>query len=119
MAAFWQELRYALRQLRRSPAFALVAIVTLAIGIGANTAVFSVLQAVVLAPLPYRQPDQLMNVWLYNRALKYPTEASYPDFLDWQRSAQSFQQMAAFAPQDFDLTAAAAVVGGAGAVAVA
>ena len=105
MSAFLQELRYALRQLRRSPVFVLVAIITLAIGIGANTAVFSVLQAVVLAPLPYPQADQLMNVWLYNRTLKYPTEASYPDFLDWQRSARSFQTMAAFAPQDYDLTA--------------
>ena len=105
VSVFLQELRYALRQLRKSPAFAALAILTLAIGIGANTAVYSVLQSVVLAPLPYPQADQLMNVWLYNRTLKYLSDASYPDYLDWQRSARSFQQMAAFTAQDLDLTA--------------
>ena len=98
------DIRYALRQLRKSPGFTLVAIVTLALGIGANTAIFSVVQGVLLAPLPYFQPDRLADVWLYNRALKYPTYLSYPDFFDWQRSAGSFQQMAAFAPQGYDLT---------------
>ncbi len=105
MSAFLQDLRYALRQLRKSPAFAIVAIVTLAIGIGANTAVFSVLRAVVLAPLPYPQPDQLINLWLYSRTLKYPVNPSYPDLLDWKRSAGSFQRLTAFTAQDFDLTA--------------
>ena len=99
-----QTIRYGLRQLRRNPGFAVVAVLTLALGIGANTAIFSVLEGVVLSPLPYRQPDRLVLVLLYNRALKYPTDLSYPDFLDWQRSSRSFERMAAFQPQGFDLT---------------
>jgi predicted permease len=59
---------------------------------------------VVLRPLPYREPDRLAMVLLYNRSLKYATELSYPDFLDWQRDARSFEQMAAFAPRGFDVT---------------
>src|SRR3984957_2997733 len=99
-----QTIRYGLRQLRRNPGFAVVAILTLALGIGANTAIFSVLDGVVLKPLPYREPDRLVLLALYNRSLGYPTNLSYPDFLDWQRTSRSFEQMAAFKPQGFDLT---------------
>jgi len=94
----------AVRTLARSPGFAVVAILTLALGIGANTAIFSVLQGVVLAPLPYAQPDRLVLVLLYNPALKYPTDLSYPDFIDWRRNSTSFEKIAAFQPQGFDLT---------------
>ncbi len=82
----------------------MAAILTLALGIGANTAIFSALEGVVLAPLPYREPDRSVMVALYNRSLRYDTDLSYPDFLDWQRNARSFEQMAAFAPLGFDLT---------------
>lgn len=99
-----QTLRYALRQLRRNPGFAVVAALTLALGIGANTAIFSVLDGVVLAPLPYRQPDRLVVLALYNRSLRYATDLSYPDFLDWQQNSRSFEQIAAFTPRGFDLT---------------
>ncbi len=99
-----QIIRQGLRQLGHNPGFAAVAIVTLALGIGANTAIFSVVQGVVLAPLPYREPDRLVLVALYNRALNYATDLSYPDFLDWQRNSRSFERIAAFAPQGFDLT---------------
>src|SRR5579863_6517220 len=99
-----QVLRYSLRQLWRSPGFAFVALLTLALGIGANTAIFSVLDGVVLSPLPYREPDRLVLIALFNRTLKYPTALSYPDFLDWQRTSRSFQQIAAYKVQDFDLT---------------
>ncbi len=95
--------RYGLRQLRRTPGFTAVAVATLALGIGANTAIFSVVHAVVLAPLPYGEPDQLVMVWLYNRTLKHSTQVSYADFLDWKRNATSFQQMAAFTPHPADL----------------
>ncbi len=101
---FAREVRYACRSLRKSPGFAAAAIVTLALGIGANTAIFSALEGVVLAPLPYREPDRLVIVALYNRSLKYATYLAYPDFLDWQRTARSFEQIAAFKPLGFDLT---------------
>ena len=100
----FKDFRYASRSWRKSPGLAAAAIVTLALGIGANTAIFSVLEGVVLDPLPYRQPDRLVVVALYNRTLGYATDLSYPDFLDWQRSSRSFEQIAAFANEGFDLT---------------
>ena len=98
-----QDLRYALRQLRKSPGFTAVAVATLALGIGANTAIFSIVEGVVLAPLHYFQPDRLVMVWENNP--RFPRVwNSYPNFQDWQRSARSFQQMAAFRQQGVDLT---------------
>ncbi|MGH9663290.1 MAG: ABC transporter permease [Bryobacteraceae bacterium] len=99
-----RDVRYACRNLRKSPGFAAAAVLILALGIGANTAIFSVLDGVVLAPLPYREPDRLILVALYNRALQSATALSYPDFLDWQRGARSLEQIAAFTPRGFDLT---------------
>ena len=98
-----QDLRYAVRQLFRSPGFAATAILTLALGIGANTAIFSVVQGVVLAPLPYPEPDRLVLVQESRPNLPH-LDISYPDFLDWQRSAGSFQQMAALTWRDYNLT---------------
>jgi predicted permease len=103
-AQLFRDFRYASRSLRKSPGLAAAAIATLALGIGANTAIFSVLEGVVLDPLPYRQPDQLVVVALYNRTLGYATNLSYPDFLDWQLNSRSFKQIAAFANEGFDLT---------------
>ena len=99
----WRHLRYAARSLRNSPGYATTAILTLALGIGANTATFSALYGVVLEPLPYQDPDRLALVALYNRSLRYATDLSYPDFIDWQRDARSFEQIAAFMPTGFDL----------------
>jgi predicted permease len=99
-----RDFRYASRSLRKSPGFTAAAILTLALAIGANTAIFSALEGAVLEPLPYRDPDRLMFVALYNRPLKSPMFLSYPDFLDWQQSSRSFQQIAAFNQQAFDLT---------------
>jgi hypothetical protein len=100
-----QDLQYGLRMLRKSPGFTAVAILILALGIGANTAIFSIVQGVLLAPLPYFQPDRLTYIREYNRTLKHPVWVSYPDFLDWQRSSRSFQQMAAQGgSNDYNLT---------------
>lgn len=98
------DVRFAFRMLRKSPGFTVVVILTLALGIGANTAMFSVVEGVVLAPLSYLQPDRLVMVLESN--LRFPQDAiSYPNFLDWQRSARSFQQMAVvMLHQGFDLT---------------
>ena len=103
MSGLIQDLRYALRQLRRTPGFTTVAVLTLALGIGANTAIFSLVEGVVLAPLPYSQPDRLVMVWENNPRFPRVWD-SYPNFQDWQRNARSFQQMAAFREQGVDLT---------------
>ena len=99
-----QDLRYGLRQLRRNPGFTVVAVLTLALGIGTNTAIFSVVDGVLLAPLPYRQPDRLVALW--EREIRRNTDAwdSYPNVRDWQRDAGSFQQMVAFTWHGYDLT---------------
>src|ERR1700733_9203147 len=104
IASLGQDLRYALRQLRKSPGFTAVAVFTLALGSRANTAIFSVVEGVVPAPLHYREPDRLVMVWENNP--RFPRVwNSYPNFQDWQRSAHAFERMAAFRPQGIDLTA--------------
>jgi predicted permease len=102
MGALIQDLRFGLRMLRKSPGFTAVAVLTLALGIGANTAMFSVMQGVVLAPLQYVNPDRLVIVWENNP--RFPrTWVSYPNFRDWQHSARSFEQMAAFREKGVDV----------------
>jgi predicted permease len=98
------DVRYALRQLRRNPGFTLVAVLTLALGIGVNTGIFSVVEGVLLAPLHYFEPDRLVMVWENNPRFPRVWD-SYPNFQDWQRSAHSFENMAAFRQQGIDLTA--------------
>lgn len=97
------DVRYCLRTLAKNPGFTSVAVLTLALGIGANTAIFSVVQGVLLAPLPYSEPDRLVMVWENNPRFQR-VWISYPNFRDWQRTARSFQQMAAGLDQGVDLT---------------
>jgi predicted permease len=105
-----RDLRFALRWLRKSPGYSLAVIAILALGIGANTAIFSVLNGVVLSPLAYREPDRLVVVALYLRTFKHAIYLSYPDFIDWQRDARSFEQIAAFTPPEgFDVTSSGAL----------
>jgi predicted permease len=98
-----QDVRYALRQLCRNPGFTVVAVLTLTLGIGANTGIFSVVEAVVLAPLRYFEPDRLVMIWENNPRFPRVWD-SYPNFQDWRRNARSFQRMAAFRQQGVDLT---------------
>ena len=93
-----QDLIVGLRGLRRAPGFTLVALLTLAIGIGANTAIFSVLRSVVLRPLPYPNPEQLIQVWSDHRARgrDAPEWLAPPDFIDWRDDNTTFAGMAAY-----------------------
>ena len=91
------DLRYALRVLFKSPGFTLVTVFALALGIGANSAIFSVVRAVLLSPLPYRAPQELVWIWGTSPQNEIKQEtASYPDFKDWKEQAQSFSGMTAF-----------------------
>jgi predicted permease len=103
METLVQDLRYGVRMLAKAPGFTAVAVLTLALGIGANTAIFSVVQGVLLSPLPYAQPDRLVMIMESNPRFAH-VWVSYPNFRDWQRHAQSFLQMAAFRQQGYDLT---------------
>jgi predicted permease len=97
------DLRFALRTLRKNPGFTTTAILTLALGIGANTALYSVVNGVLLDPLPYPHPDQLVS--LAERQSPFSHLAiSYPDFLDWTRMNRTFQALAAYRHNDFNLT---------------
>ena len=90
-----RDMRFAVRQLLKSPGFAVTAMLTLALGIGANTAMFSVVDGVLLAPLPYPEPDRLMTVWESRPNVKQ-MDISYEDFRDWQRNSRSFEGIAAY-----------------------
>jgi predicted permease len=96
------DVRYAFRTLRRSPAFAAAAVVTLALGIGANTAIFSVVNGVVLRPLPYGEPERLVSI--YSVINGEHTAVSPPDFMDWRKDARSFSGIAAAASSETVLT---------------
>ena len=101
----WHDLRYAARALRRDRGFTIAVMLTLALGIGANTAVFSIVNAVLLRPLPYRQPDRLVSVWLSTAASpndRNPT--SLPDLRDWQREATMLDGLAGYGFNRFDLS---------------
>ncbi|MGE5057340.1 MAG: ABC transporter permease [Acidobacteriota bacterium] len=104
MGTLVQDIRYAFRQLRNSPGFAAVAIITLALGIGANTAVFSVVDAVMLRPLPYWQPERLVEAESINSHNPQPNAASYPDFFDWRSMNHSFEHLVSYHDSTFVLT---------------
>ena len=92
---FVQDFRYALRMLRRSAGFTTVAVLTLALGIGANTAIFSTVNAVLLRPLPYLQPDRLVQIWETHPVMRR-IQAPYPDYMDWRNQSSAFEQVAAY-----------------------
>ena len=103
METMLQDIRYGFRMLAKNPGFTAIAILTLTLGIGANTAIFSVVNAVLLAPLPYAQPSRLAA--LYESQPSFPDSSiSYPNFLDWVKMNHSFTSMAAFRQEDYNLT---------------
>jgi len=105
MDGLLQDLRYALRQFGKSPGFTVVAVVTLALGIGANTAIFSVVNAVLLRPLPYPNAGQLVMLWEQNPHRGwFENIISGDNFLDWQKQNQVFSGMAAFESGSFNIT---------------
>jgi predicted permease len=105
MPNFWQDIRHALRVLSNSRGFAAIAILTLALGIGANTALFSVVNGVLLNPLPYSNPDELYAVYTKTAAFG-ESSIAYPNFLDWQKQNKTFSALAAFRGDDFNMTGA-------------
>jgi putative ABC transport system permease protein len=99
----WQDLRYGARMLRTQPGFTLIAVITLALGIGANTAIFSVVNAILLRPLPCEDPDRLVVFWTAHPQVGREV-CSLPDFADWREQSRSFELMAAFTDRAVNLT---------------
>jgi len=103
MDTLLQDIRYSVRTILKSPGFAAITVLTLALGIGANTALFSVVNGVLLNPLPYRQPDRLVAIYAKTKEFSH-SSISYPNFLDWARSQRSFSSIAAFREDNYNLT---------------
>jgi len=102
-AGIVQDIHYAFRMMRKSPGFTAVAVFTLALGIGANTAIFSIVNGVLLNPLPFPHPQELTV--LYEHTTNFEKfSISYPNFLDWQRTNSTFASMAAYRHEDFNIT---------------
>ena len=105
LETLWRDCLYAARTLRRHRAFALMAVITLALGIGASTTIFSALNTVVLEPLPYHDPDRLVRLWESNLGQNRPENpVSVPNFRDWQSQQTHFEQLAASELTTFNLT---------------
>ena len=103
MSASLHDLRFSFRQLRKNPMFTFIAALTLALGIGTNTAIFSVVYATLLAPLPYRNPDQLVMVW--SKVNGHNNSVSAGDYLDWKSQNSVFQGLIAWSSTTFSLSA--------------
>src|SRR5713101_891612 len=97
LETLWQDVMYSVRTLRRAPGFTIVSVLALAIGIGANTAIFSLVDAVRARALPFKDPSGLVELWgNVVRAKVERRGASYPDYLDWRARSRSFEDIAAF-----------------------
>jgi putative ABC transport system permease protein len=103
--SIWQDVRYAFRVFAKNPGFTAVALITLSLGVGATTAIFSVLNTVMLRPLPFAEPNRLVRIWESNPGGGWPEfSASHPNFLDFRARNTSFERLAAFSNVGFSLT---------------
>ena len=98
-----KNIRFALRILARNPSFSVIAILALALGIGANTAIFTVVDGIVLKPLPYPESSRLVFMWERQPQMDF-ISVSYPNFIDWRQQQRSFEKIAAVQPESFILT---------------
>src|SRR6266404_3938455 len=105
MMSFLQDVRFGLRVLAKNPGFTAIAILTLALGIGANTALFSVVNGVLLNPLPFPNPDELVAVYTKSPTFQ-ESSIAYPNFLDWQKDTHSFAALSAFRSDDYNMVGA-------------
>src|SRR5262249_55946591 len=104
----FQDLRYGVRMLLQKPGFTLVALIALALGIGASTAIFSIVNGILLRPLPYRNSNRIVMVWMDNHRLGLDQDwHSYPNYVDYRDQNQAFEQIAAFNDRTFNVTGAA------------
>jgi len=108
MAGYLNDFRHAFRSMRKTPGFAFAAIVVLALGIGANTAIFSIVDGVLLRPLPYENPDQLVQLWHTPPPKQFPGQKTFSlsaaNYLDWERQNDVFEKTAVYAAKGFRLT---------------
>jgi putative ABC transport system permease protein len=105
----WQDSRYGARMLLKKPGFAAVAVITLALGIGANSAIFSVVNSILLRALPYKEPQRLVMVWTRLSQLESTTGTAQfpnlaPDFIEWRNQNQAFEKIAALCNHTFNLS---------------
>jgi predicted permease len=111
MSGIFQDIRFALRQLTKNPGFSAIAVLTLALGIGANTAIFSVVNGVLLRPLPFKDPDRIVRVWHTPPAKSFPGmtffSVSAANYYDWKRDNHVFDRMAIYNYRGFTLTGGA------------
>jgi putative ABC transport system permease protein len=105
MNSLFKDIHYGVRSLLKRPGFTAIAVITLALGIGANTAIFSVVNTLLLRPLPFKEPARLVQVWEANyKRGRNTMDVSYPNFADWRDQNQVFEQIAAYSDKTFNLT---------------
>src|ERR1700690_4414608 len=109
MNGFLQDLRSAIRQFAKTPGLAAIVVLTIALGVGANTALFSIVNGVLLNPLPYPQPDQLVTLHESKQNFEHGS-ISFPNFRDWRRDNHTFSAMAISRGYAFSLTGAGEAV---------
>ena len=110
MANWLNDLRHAIHQMKKSPGFTLVVIITLAVGIGANTTVFSIVDAVMLRPLPYFQPQRLVEVQSSHNNIAEGSNVSYPDFFDWRSRNRTLDHLVSYHDTGLTLTGVAQAI---------